>query len=449
MHEPYLIFLFLRDNFIHFVSFFDRIRFFLQQLESPGQGRAQMKETQEIDTLRSLMDQNDELLARLRASQTKCAEFERKYREADHAKLESTSQVEALCDQILVFKEKDRIQKERLQSFEKEIESFQQKESLTELKFNEIQGKAKENLEKYEASTLKLSTKTGRVLRFRHWIKTQLYPAYRQQKKEMAELKSTLKDLHQHLYNSDNHVRTYKDQIDNLQSHLENQSEVFLKTQKEMNELKNRYLKLKDERTIHQNRVIAIERTLEELNEQHKIDLEAQQDKVSHFRQQTKALTLENESLSEQNSQLAEDLEKAHQQSNRLRDQNESIQELWTSNRKKTEQLSQREEALQKLNQELGVQLKDLRSIFKQSQHEVQQLKEKAQKQIQQVQSEVHSLTEKTKDNVSAQKIELLLAEIQSGYSQKPIQTKLPHHDFTEEDTSELISEAGEISPQV
>lgn len=407
----------------------------------------------EKDTIQSLLEQNDELLARLNAQNKKNAEMERRLRESEHLQLELEQRAESLSEQVLILREKDKIQKGRVQEIEKKFEVYQSEKNLQEVRYSELYTKKREAEQKHQKTLLSMSKKLGRSLRFREWVKNSLYPSFRDKKRQIADLKSSLKDVHQYLYESDTNVKAFKDEIENLKKSFDGERRVYDKTQSELKELNNRYLKLKDERTVHQNRVVAAERLRDELQQRYQSDLQEWQDKTSLFRQEAKTLQLENQSLKKEYQEAFDELKKLRQQHSRLRDQNESVQELWTENRKRIEQLSSKEEALQKLNQELSLKLKEARHEISLLTQKASEAKEISESTIKKMKTEFalaqksSNKDEPSKEQITAQKtvekLEGLLAEIQSGYSQPQLQTELKNYDFIEKE--ELMSEEGDL----
>lgn len=418
------------------------------------------QEDQTVDLLspktsaQSLIDENEELSARLMASVRRNGDLERRLQEADFSRGEHERRIETLSEQILVYREKDRLQKDRLEKTEGRLKKLLSELELHELRYAELFSTSQSNLRKFEETKTTLLRKIKHLYRFNCWARERLFPAYRRQREENSGLRGALDEAQRQFLHAHNALQALKE-AENLQSELLKQETAVL--HQEISQLSERYrdleqknTSLKDERAIQQNRVIAAERMRDEIQDKLKKETAEWQARWAEFQEEARRFKVENQELREQVLHLENEQKKLVRQNEKLRDQNESLQELWGDNRRQLEKLTARETALQKLNQELSQQLKETRLAGSEIKKELIEARKGAEQNLNRLKTEL-ALMDKSRDpDVSAKapvpketmdRIEGLLAEIQSGYSRPVISGRLANHDFIERD--ELLSEEG------
>lgn len=404
-------------------------------------------------TVETLIIQNDDLTARLAVSHRRNAELERRVSEIKCKYSELQNRVEVLSDQILVYREKNRMTSQRDSALEKTIEQLNSQLELQNMRYAELFNGSQSNQAELCAENIELKKSLGRLQRYHSRILRWVNPLLKSQKEQILEQKTSIQDLHHHLGESGEHIKRQKDQLQERKEIYEKELTQLKAQLDEALALKNKYFKLKEERTVHQNRVIAAERARDELLSKHREDTEKLQEMVSKYRSETKTLKLQLQNQDDQQRNLERTTEIVSSEKERLQDQVESLQALWTDAQKKIEDYKNKEGSLQKLNQELSRELREKRiSQGQEISKHLEKIKEQ-QERIRLLETETQVLKKENplespqKATVSPEildQLRSLLTDLQSNTSKKEeiVPTKLKGLSFKE---SQLISEKGDL----
>ena len=407
----------------------------------------------ETETVSSLLEQNDDLMARIAAFAKKTSDLEKRLNEVSLSKSELSRKIEILSEQILVLREKDKIQKGRLEGLENKIRNLLTERDFQEMRYAELYQKNQDLQKKREATNRILADKIARLSRYKTIMNTEFYPAYRDLKARHPKLLEKAGELSRKIFAISEALNEEQNAHKKTQQELKKHITEHSGEAESFKNMQEKYHRLKDERTVLQNRVISAQRAKEDLQEKNKKEVDEWREKVSQFRQEAKGLKLENQSHKEDALNLQDENKKLLRQNEKLRDQNESIQELWNDNRRKLEKSNQKEVALQKLNQELSLQLKETRKMIEKMRQSLNETQSNAENKIKRLKREIETkeppsntaskAMESPAPNVTMERLETLLAEIQSGYSQTLVTAQLPSHTFIEK--TQLMSEEGEL----
>jgi len=320
--------------------------------------------SQRVQSLQSLLQQNEDLSIRLKFSIQKMAELEDNNNQTltDNRKLQNT--IQALNDQLLIWKEKERLWQERFNKSEFQLAELRQS-------FPDIQD---------------LRSELSRYHRYHEKVKTQIKP-YIQQLKDYAKgLSEHIGNLNIEIERRDFEIQQVttknKDLEEDLSSHLATHAQI-------MSDLKNFYeaevANLSKENTHLRNSLLIAEKKAEQLDSA----LERQDELLNQtivLKRKTEDIRLnylhESEGLKQslaiarneiiqktafideitenhtsQSSELAQQKELVQQ----LQDQLSGLRILWTDKCADVERLSLANESLQKINVELSQKLLDSR----------------------------------------------------------------------------------------
>lgn len=326
------------------------------------------KEILKSSTVENLISQNEDLMARLKVTLRRLSLLEtenhRFSEEANKARLSQSS----VTDQILVWREKDNIWRQKVDQLERE---------------KEVQG------EKVRALTEKvrnMTTELARHAKYHERIKTQVKPYISQLKEysrtqdlrlqelegDYAHKEALLRDLrHQIIEVTKNSryqveasekkaqemVQFYEEQIERMNKELA----MLHQTQEEL-EVKSIKLHSALERQDSlENEVVTLRRTKEEIKDRLEKEIERQQERISELSRQNQKLGVEHADLQIRVVEDQEKIQKLEKDSYQTQEQLESLRYMWTAKNEENEKLKVAAAALERLNLELSQKLNELR----------------------------------------------------------------------------------------
>ena len=311
----------------------------------------------ESQSISGLLENNEELTARITAALYKNSELEKRLRETEFTNQELSQRAESLSEQILILQEKDRLQKDRLAKVETRLRTLAQEQELQEIRFSELMSTAQVHQQKFHETKNMLVKKIRFLYRFRCWVRDHLYKSYREKSLEIQKLRVEYKTAQEALYKCQLRI---EDQNNTL-AH----QEVRLKTDwQTIQDLQDKYLKLKEERTVHLNRLVAADRTRDEAIDRYKKEFSQWQESLSQQRQEAKLAKAEALTATQKAQALGAEVQSLTRETNASRSQIENMQQLWSENHEQIEKMLARETALQKLNQELSQQINQARTTI-------------------------------------------------------------------------------------
>ena len=135
-------------------------------------------------TVETLISQNDDLTARLAVSHRRNGDLERRIREMNCEYNELRKKVEILSDQILVYREKDKVIGQRHSSLEKTIRELQAQLELQNMRYAELYNSTRMNQSQLFAENQELKKQVGLLTRYRERILTRVAPILHKQREK-------------------------------------------------------------------------------------------------------------------------------------------------------------------------------------------------------------------------------------------------------------------------
>jgi len=327
------------------------------------------KEILKSSSVESLISQNEDLATRLKVALRRLALLENENQklseDAQRARLSQT----AVADQVLIYKEKDNMWKQKLQQAEK------QKEVQTE-KALALQSKVE-----------KLSAECVRYNKYHDRIKTQVKPYIHQLKEYSRDLESKNQSLSQERSRQEAQLSDLRFQIMEVTKVSRQQIEIHEKKSQELihfyeaqiesqkNELQNMNLLCKDleskalklnkameKQDELENLVVELMRSKEELKARLEQEVLRLQDKASELHRHNKRLEIEHSDLQElalSNETQIKNLQKEKQD---LSEQLDSLRYMWNAKVEETEKLKTSIQSLERLNVDLSQKVNELRT---------------------------------------------------------------------------------------
>jgi len=325
--------------------------------------------------LDSLINQNEDLMARLSIALRKTSESEELIARFESEQKALKSRFDTLKEQVLVLQEKDRINSARTGQLIEENTTLKDQLSQLEKHYSEVYVQAQAfqrrmiRLERYRASVQKLA------------------PGLRLRAREILSLKT---HIEQQNHQNQNLVTTYEAKIHDIRNEVDS-----LKIRASE---RDRYF---DEMVAVENRLVLERRQNEQTSRENQAEIVRLTAETSELRSEVKTRLVERESHVTELIQLRTDCAELKSQNHAMTEQVESLQALWSYKQRETESLDEKNQNLQKLNQALSQNLNQQRK-------EIQDLK-------QELEVDRHQ---------SEEKIKSLLAEIQMLRSERPQQAE-------------------------
>lgn len=305
--------------------------------------------------LQSVMNQNEDLMARLKTAMIRSEQLESRLEAKDQEIRKIRKEREDLYEQTLILQEKELIFRERTER------SLQKGEDLRE-ENAELLGR----LEKVERAF-------RRLFKYREKVRSQIPQLKVLRKKshrltevnthlktQIEELTARLQRIHIEMSESQSKlIADYETQIERLNSELSD-------TQKKASE-RDLFLQTKVE---FENRCIELTREMAHIKGAYVKESHALKSDLDHYRKQTKELIIQCETLKSQMASKSIQLDEQMENSAKLSDQVESLQILWKEKQEELERSQEKNRSLQKLNQDISLKLNETK-------REIAQLKQK------------------------------------------------------------------------
>ena len=294
--------------------------------------------------LQSVMNQNEDLMARLKAAMFRANELENQIESQDLENRKLRKERDDLFEQALILKEKELIYRERTEK------SLQRGEDLKE-----------ENRELHNRLQ-KVERAFRRLFKYREKIRVQIpnFKSLKTKNSRLSEINSHLKVQVEELTGRIQKIHT---EMSESQAHLVADYETQIaELSKDLHELSQKAQErdhFKKSMVEFENKSIELEREMEHLKASYTKESYTLRSDVEQFRKQTKELLIQCETLKSQISEKTMSLNEEIEISGRLSDQVESLQILWKEKQEEVERVQEKNRALQKINQDMSTKLNE------------------------------------------------------------------------------------------
>lgn len=397
-------------------------------------------------TIDSLVQQNEDLMVRLNIHLRKNADLEDEIQTLKDQSADLIHELDRLRDELLIYKEKDRLFTHRTQNTQNEIQELRENIQFLETQYAELYSTSKHKQNELTQRNQSLRVQLVRYHNYRKSVQKASRNLKIERQKLLEEISSrqqALESLQSENEKDKAHLRDfqvrlgeaadriqylnrqakedqnrlvedYERQLSEVREELENAHKEIARLQLVEKQLDT----LREEEVIWQNQKVHLERILQSERESHGKQTRELQEALTGFRHETKEKTLEVHRLNEDLESLKTENNALKEERQALSEQVESLQCLWRDNQNQMGKMQSQVENLQKLNQQLSQQLNQLRKENLELRNKNETTEFQAQDRIRELNSQVKVLGEqKTKlDKEEIKRIETLLAEIQSGF---------------------------------
>ncbi len=319
-------------------------------------------------TVENLISQNEDLMGRLKVALRRLSSIELENQKLTEQTRKAVLSQTALKDQVMIFKEKDHLWKNK-------TDALEASRQFLETKANAL-----------EEKVAKLSAAMDRHTKYQEKIRTQVKPYIAQLKEFSIKLQEDLNkaenqsnskealisDLRNQIIEISKASKTqieiqtkknedltsfYESQIDSLQRELESLKEI--RQDHDFKTLKlNKALERQD---WLENEVIQISRSKEELKLRMEDEVNSLQARIHELNRQNQRLGMEHADLQVKVVDDSQSLQKLKTENEQLREQLEGLRYMWTAKNEETEKLKTALSGLERLNVELSQRINNLR----------------------------------------------------------------------------------------
>lgn len=326
------------------------------------------KEILKSSTVENLISQNEDLMARLKVSLRRLSILETENQKLSEENSKARMSQSSVTDQILVWKEKDGLWRQKVDQLEREKEIYVEKlRALTQ-------------------KTQNMGAELARHAKYHEKIKNQVKPYVSQLKEysrlqdiKVAELESALdhkeaqlRDLRAQIIEvtknsryqveasekkSQEMVSFYEEQIQSLNRELQMLHQI-------QEELEVKTLKLHtalERQDSLENEVVTLRRSKDDMKERLEKEIERLQERQSELTRQNQKLGVEHADLQIRVVEDQSRIEGLEKEKFQIQEQLESLRYMWNAKNDEHEKLKIAANALERLNLELSQKLNELR----------------------------------------------------------------------------------------
>lgn len=327
------------------------------------------KEILKSSSVESLISQNEDLSTRLKVALRRLALLENENQklgdEAQRARLSQT----AVADQVLIFKEKDNLWKQKLQQAEKEKEVQAEKAIAYQSKLEKIVGEVERYRKYHDRIKTQVKPYIHQLKEYSRSLEEKTAQLTQENSRSEAQLsdlrfqimevtKVSRQQIELHEKKAQEMIHFYEAQIESQKNELHNMD--LLNQELEVKAIKlNKALEKQDEL---ENQVVEILRSKEEIKARLEQEVLRLQDKSSELHRNNKRLEIEHADLQElalSNEMQIKSLQKEKQD---LTEQLDSLRYMWNAKVEETEKLKTAIQSLERLNVDLSQKVNELRS---------------------------------------------------------------------------------------
>jgi chromosome segregation ATPase len=320
-------------------------------------------------TLESLINQNEDLMARLSVSLRRANEFEDRIQSLESENSTLRARFETIKEQYLLVSEKDKISTSRTLQLHEEGVTYKKKSEKLEKAYSDlfVQAQAFQN---------KLVQAERHSARYRKAAYALKRPA-RQAKELRAELDQVVDSHKNSVHAFEAKLAQAKMEIDGMRAKIGERDRLFQQKVQLENDLvqeQRQFLSFREESQNHIDR----------------LEIEN-----ASLRAQLKETLVLNESQAQEVIKLNQEIPHLRDEKQNLIEQVESLQALWNHKQKELEALEEKNKSLQKLNQSISLTLNQQRKTIHQLEQELEKERFQSGEKIEVLNDEIQLLRER------------------------------------------------------
>ncbi|MBC7370112.1 MAG: hypothetical protein H7326_01015 [Bdellovibrionaceae bacterium] len=320
-------------------------------------------------SIENLISQNEDLMTRLTVSLRRLSLLENENQKLNDQAQRARLSQSAVSDQILIFKEKDNIWKNKLDHVEKEKDVQLEKATALQMR------------------TAKLTAEVDRYRKYHDRIKAQVKPYIHQlkdysrsledktarQAQENSKLDAQLSDLRHQILEVSKNSRTQiemrerqnQELVQHYETQVQSQAEEIKMLQQFVQELEVKSLRLNkslEKQDELENQVVELVRTKEEMKARLDSEVTRLQERSSELHRANKRLEIEHADLQTLAVDHEAEIKTLGKDRQNLAEQLDSLRYMWNAKVEETEKLKAAMQSLERLNVDLSQKVNELRS---------------------------------------------------------------------------------------
>ncbi len=374
-------------------------------------------------TVDSLLQQNEDLMLRLKVQLRRNSDLEEEVQTLKDNSSDIIYEVDRLRDELLIYREKDKLFSARNVTSQSEVEVLKNKIKFLETQYAELYSASKEKQHQ-------LLSQTQNISRFKKYRKAIRHVAYelraRLQLSEAENQKQSQinRDLMSKLGEAGERIQYMNRQI------TEDRTQLVESYERQLSELNEELTSLRtvhtqnealiEERIEWNNSRVRLERMVQSERENTQKQIRELQETLASYRIDSKERALKIVMLEKEKNELLEEKSHFTSEQQAMIEQVESLQVLWRDNQNQIEKMTSQIESLQKLNQQLSQQVNQFRKENMDIRNKTESSSFKDAERIRELSTQVQLMAAKKykslQEQESLEKIEHLLTEIQSGF---------------------------------
>lgn len=441
----------------------------------------------------ALLNQNEDLMARLSVSLRRISTLEDKLSHASQANEKVKFQYENLKDQVFILKEKAKAITLRKSNSEKEFLSLKEQVKMADIRYTELYKVSQEKEQQLNHRANMLAKRLSRFINYRAKVQVaskkirtdlqnenqriqeelsseiqnlteslkQAHSITNQLENKLQVTERTLSEVRERLTESTDYIqkqsKTFIQEKENLSQSYENKIKSII-TEKDLSEEKikesfsckieeldskigqletdNKNLteknsemdKVYEDNIQLRNKIVFTERKRDEIKTNLEDQIESLQKNLAHYRGDARSKTIEVDKLQTNNKELNQEIKEVQLANNHMAEQVENLQALWRETQNRLEEQTEKNKALQKLNQQLSTNINLNRNEIKELKAQLDHATLLANKKMRQIKKNAETAMQikGIHDNGDPEfhpqlmnRIDSLIAEIQSGFSRK------------------------------
>jgi len=320
-------------------------------------------------TVENLISQNEDLMARLKVALRRLSLLENENHRVAVESHNARQAQSSITDQILVWKEKDIVWRNKVDTLEREKEIHTEKLKALSGKVAKMTSEL-ERHHKYQ-ERIRVQVKPY-ISQLKEYSKTQELKV-QEQEAELARKEAQLRDTRHQMVevtkNSMFQVETQQNKMTEMIQFYETQIEVLNKDLQTLQgaqaELEIKNLKLHtalERQDTLENEVIILRRAKDEMQERLEKDLDNTRLRTGELTRHNQKLGVEHADLQIRVTQDSEIIETLRKENHQNIEQLESLRYMWNSKSEENEKLKAAMQSLERLNLELSQKINEMRS---------------------------------------------------------------------------------------
>jgi chromosome segregation ATPase len=326
------------------------------------------KDILKSSTVENLISQNEDLMARLKVALRRLSlmenENQRMTEETGKARLAQSS----ITDQILVWKEKDNLWRQKIDQLEKEKAIHTEKMRAMTAKVESMVADLDRHHKYHEK--IKVQVKPY-IAQLKEYSKTQAIKNDEQQR-ALENKEALLRDLRHQIveltknsrYQAETQDKKFQEMMHFYETQLNNLNEEVTEMRSQQEHLETKALKLHsalEKQDALENELVALRRNKEELRAHLDGQIESLQERMSELTRHNQKLGMEHADLQIRVTSDADAIKTLEKENRQYIEQLEGLRYMWTAKNEETEKLKVALQSLERLNLELSQKINEMR----------------------------------------------------------------------------------------